>query len=76
MSLALIGTVGDPRVAGFQAARARRGLPAAPLADYRMLIDRPAAAAVVLKNSAVARVESPGRDPQVLAGLLRAGIIS
>jgi glutathione synthase/RimK-type ligase-like ATP-grasp enzyme len=70
----IVGTAGDPRVAGYQAARARAGLAPAALLDYRDLIADPEGAAARLRAPARVRIESPGRDPQVLAGLLVHGI--
>ena len=68
----IVGTAGDPRVAGYQAARTRAGLAPAALLDYRDLIADPQRAAARLRAPARVRIESPGRDPQVLAGLLAA----
>lgn len=70
----LVGTAGDPRVVGYQAARARSGLPPAALLDYRDLITDPDAAAVRIPDGARVRIDSPGRNTQVLAGLLAHGI--
>ena len=70
----IVGTAGDPRVAAYQAARARAGLAAAALLDYRDLIADPEGTAAHLRAPARVRIESPGRDPQVLAGLLAHGI--
>jgi glutathione synthase/RimK-type ligase-like ATP-grasp enzyme len=70
----IVGTAGDPRVAGYQAARARAGLSPAMLLDYRDLIAYPEEAAARIPAFARVRVESPGRDARVLAGLLMRGI--
>jgi glutathione synthase/RimK-type ligase-like ATP-grasp enzyme len=70
----VVGTAGDPRVAGYQAARARAGLPPAALVDYRDLVADPHATAARIPEGARVRIDSPGRDPQVLAGLLAHGI--
>jgi glutathione synthase/RimK-type ligase-like ATP-grasp enzyme len=70
----IVGTAGDPRVSGFQSARARAGLPLARLLDYRDLVADPAGAARCLSGPATVRIDSPGRDPTVLAGLLALGI--
>jgi hypothetical protein len=70
----IVGTAGDPRVAGYQAARARAGLAPAALLEYRDLVADPPGAAARLAAPARVRIESPGRDPQVLAGLLARGI--
>jgi len=70
----IVGTTGDLRVVGYQAARARAGLAPAALLDYRDLIADPEGAAARLRAPARVRIESPGRDPQVLAGLLTHGI--
>jgi len=70
----IVGTAGDPRMANYQAARARAGLSPALLLDYRDLIADPMGAAARIATPALARIESPGRDPQVLAGLLARGI--
>src|SRR5262249_52791240 len=70
----IVGVAGDPRLAGYQAARARAGLPPAALLDYRELIADPGAAAARMTAPAIVRIESPGRDAKVLAGLLARGI--
>jgi glutathione synthase/RimK-type ligase-like ATP-grasp enzyme len=70
----IVATAGDPRVAGYQAARARAGLTPAALLDYRDLIADPAGAAARISAPATVRIESPGRDAGVLAGLLMRGI--
>lgn len=70
----VIGTAGDPRLAGFQAALARAGRAPATTLDYRDLAADPARAAARLTGPAFVRIESAGRDPQVLAGLLALGI--
>jgi glutathione synthase/RimK-type ligase-like ATP-grasp enzyme len=70
----VVGTAGDPRVAGYQAARARAGLLPAVLLDYRDLIADPDSAAAGIPAWARVRIDSPGRDTQVLAGLLGQGI--
>jgi glutathione synthase/RimK-type ligase-like ATP-grasp enzyme len=69
----IVGTAGDPRVAGYQAARARAGLSPAMLLDYRDLIADPEGAAARISTPAQVRIESPGRNAQVLAGLLARG---
>lgn len=70
----IVGAAGDPRVTGYQAARARAGLPPAVLLDYRDLIADPEGAAALISAPARVRIESPGRDARVLAGLLAHGI--
>ena len=70
----VVGTAGDPRVAGYQAARVRAGLPRAALLDYRELIADPDGAAARIAAPADVRIESPGRNAEVLAGLLARGI--
>jgi hypothetical protein len=70
----IVGAVGHPRVAGYQAARARSGLAPAVLLDYRDLIADPDGAAASISAPAHVRIESPGRDARVLAGLLARGI--
>jgi glutathione synthase/RimK-type ligase-like ATP-grasp enzyme len=72
--LLIVGAGGDPRVTGFQAARARAGLPLARLLDYRDLVADFAGSASALSGAAVVRIDSPGRDPNVLAGMLALGI--
>lgn len=69
----IIGTAGDPRVVGFQAARARAGLPPADELDYRDLVANPERAAARVPPSARVRIDSPGRHPRVLDGLMRLG---
>jgi hypothetical protein len=70
----IVGAAGDPRVAGYQAARARSGLAPAVLLDYRDLIADPKGAVACISAVAHVRIESPGRDTRVLAGLLARGI--
>jgi glutathione synthase/RimK-type ligase-like ATP-grasp enzyme len=72
--LVIVGTAGDPRVSGFQSALARAGRAPAALLDYRDLIVDPPGAASQLRGPATVRIDSPGRDPAVLAGLLALGI--
>jgi glutathione synthase/RimK-type ligase-like ATP-grasp enzyme len=72
-TIMIVGTAGDPRVVGYQAALARAGLPTAPLLDYRDLIADPAGNAARIRGTGGVRIESPGRDPHVLAGLLALG---
>lgn len=72
--MVIVGTAGDPRVSGFQSARARAGRPPATLLDYRDLVVNPPGAANQLRGPATVRIDSPGRDPGVLAGLLALGI--
>lgn len=69
----IVGTAGDPRIAGYQAARVRAGLSPAVLLDYRDLIADPEGAAARITAPAQVRIESPGRDARVLAGLLARG---
>src|SRR5262245_28345351 len=70
----IVGTAGDPRVAGYQAARARADLSPAALLDYRDLVADPEGVAARISGPAQVRIESPGRDARVLAGLLARGI--
>ena len=70
----VIGTRADPRVAAYQAARARANLSPAMLLDYRDLTTDPEAAAASLPATADVRIDSPGRSHQVLAGLLGHGV--
>ena len=70
----IIGVAGDARVVGFQSARARAGLSPAVVLDYRDLIADPERAAAQIPASARVRIDSPGRETQVLAGLLMHGI--
>lgn len=72
--LVIVGTAGDRRVSGFQDALARAGRPASTLLDYRDLVAAPARAAASLAAASVVRIDSPGRDPQVLSGLLALGL--
>ncbi|MGJ4950678.1 STM4014 family protein [Bradyrhizobium sp. HKCCYLS20291] len=70
----IIGSAGDPRVASYQAARHRAGHAPALLIDYRELIADPDKAASRIPAEADVRIDSPGRAPDVLAGLLSRGI--
>jgi len=70
----IVGAAGDPRIAGYQAARARAGLPPAMLLDYRDLVADPEGAVACITAPARVRIESPGRDASVLADLLVHGI--
>src|SRR5262249_12470170 len=70
----IVGAAGDPRVAGYQAARKRAGLPSAILLDYRDLIADPDGAAARIPEGARVRIDSPGRGAQALAGILSHGI--
>src|SRR3954451_20699719 len=70
----IVGILGDPRTAGFQAARTRAGLPPADVLDYRELIVDVQSAAARIPQGARVRIDSPGRDPQVLSGLLKLGV--
>src|SRR5262245_47456345 len=70
----IVGAAGDPRIAAYQAARARCGLLPAALLDYRDLIADPDGAAGGIPASARVRIDSPGRDGRVLAGLLAHGM--
>src|SRR5262249_60145863 len=63
-----------PRGAASRGAGGGAGLAAAALLDYRDLIADPEGTAAHLRAPARVRIESPGRDPQVLAGLLAHGI--
>jgi hypothetical protein len=69
----VVGNLGCPRVAGFQAALARSGLPPAALLSYADLIaGRDSLERHVVAGSVV-RLESPGRDWEVEKMLLAAG---
>src|SRR5258705_12471540 len=70
----IVGAAGDPRVAGYQTARERAGLSPAVLLDYRDLIADSEGAAARICAPALVRIESPGRDRHVLAGLLARGV--
>ncbi len=67
------GNPGCRRVALFQEALARRGLPAATLVPYADLLAGRATLEQAVTAGAVVRLESPGRDFEVEKALLAAG---
>jgi glutathione synthase/RimK-type ligase-like ATP-grasp enzyme len=69
----VVGNPGCPRVAFFQEALARCGLPPADLVPYADLIAGRATLERAVTPGAVVRLESPGRDFEVEKALLAAG---
>src|SRR5690349_747783 len=69
----VVGNPACPRVAHFQSALARCGLPPAGLVSYADLIAGRATLERVVAPGAVVRLESPGRDFEVEKALLATG---
>src|SRR4051812_15927140 len=69
----VVGNAGCPRVAYFQSALARCGLPSASLVSYADLIDGRSTLEQVVMPGSVVRLESPGRDFDVEKAILALG---
>jgi hypothetical protein len=76
MNVLIIGTEGDPRVSGFNAALASYGLPPAQLITYADLLAGHVDLADHLAKDMIIRIESPGRDLNTCRGLLHAGAVA
>jgi hypothetical protein len=73
LRLLIVGNPGCPRVAGFQAALAARGLPPAVVVHHADLLRGRARLEEYVSPAMCVRIESPGRDFEVEKLLLQAG---
>ena len=72
-SFVIVGNPGCRRVAGFQEALGRRGLPAARVVTYAGLLGGSESLAGTIEPGAVLRIESPDREFAVERALIAAG---